>query len=99
MERLVRIITMLNASELGVRAETLILAVMPGDADAETKHRALNRDIEHLNKLGWDIRNLAPAGDEGAYRMYARDNRLRVQRHCVGSSSSLWCASTRAAQR
>lgn len=78
MERLVRIITMLNASELGVRAETLILAVMPGDADAETKHRALNRDIEHLNKLGWDIRNLAPAGDEGAYRMYARDNRLRV---------------------
>jgi predicted DNA-binding transcriptional regulator YafY len=78
MERLVRIITMLNASELGVRAATLILAVMPGDADEEAKHRALNRDIEHLNKLGWDIRNLAPAGDEGVYRMYARDNRLRV---------------------
>jgi predicted DNA-binding transcriptional regulator YafY len=78
MERLVRIITMLNASELGVRAETLLLAVMPADADAEAKHRALNRDIEHLNKLGWDIRNLAPAGDEGVYRMYARDNRLRV---------------------
>jgi len=78
MERLVRLITMLNASELGVRAETLIAAVMPGEGDAEAKHRALNRDIEHLNNLGWDIRNLAPAGDDGLYRMYARDNRLRV---------------------
>jgi predicted DNA-binding transcriptional regulator YafY len=78
MERLVRLITMLNASELGVRAETLIAAVMPGEGDAEAKHRALNRDIEHLNNLGWDIRNLAPVGDDGLYRMNARDNRLRV---------------------
>jgi predicted DNA-binding transcriptional regulator YafY len=78
MERLVRLITMLNASELGVRAERLIAAVMPGEGDAEAKHRALNRDVEHLNILGWDIRNLAPAGDDGLYRMYARDNRLRV---------------------
>lgn len=78
MERLVRLITILNASELGSRAETLIAAVLPGEGDAEAKHRALNRDIEHLNKLGWDIRNVAPAGDDGLYRMYARDNRLRV---------------------
>lgn len=78
MERLVRLITMLNASELGVRAETLIAAVLPGEADPEAKHRALNRDIEHLNKLGWDIRNVAPVGEDGLYRMYARDNRLRV---------------------
>jgi predicted DNA-binding transcriptional regulator YafY len=77
MERLVRLITILNTSELGVRAETLIAAVMPGEGD-EAKHRALNRDIEHLNKLGWDIRNVAPAGEDGLYRMYARDNRLRV---------------------
>jgi predicted DNA-binding transcriptional regulator YafY len=78
MERLVRLITMLNASELGVKAEKLIAAVTPGEGDAEAKHRALNRDIEHLNNLGWDIRNVAPVGDDGLYRMYARDNRLRV---------------------
>jgi predicted DNA-binding transcriptional regulator YafY len=78
MERLVRLLTILNASELGSRADTLIAAVMPGGGDAEAKHRALNRDIEHLNKLGWDIRNVAPVGDDGFYRMYARDNRLRV---------------------
>jgi predicted DNA-binding transcriptional regulator YafY len=78
MERLVRLITILNASELGVRAESLIAAAMPGEGDAESKHRALNRDIDHLNKLGWDIRNVAPAGEDGLYRMYARDNRLRV---------------------
>jgi predicted DNA-binding transcriptional regulator YafY len=78
MERLVRLLTILNASELGSRAETLIAAVLPGRGDAEAKHRALNRDIEHLNKLGWDIRNVAPVGEDGLYRMYARDNRLRV---------------------
>jgi predicted DNA-binding transcriptional regulator YafY len=78
MERLVRLITILNASELGSRAETLIAAVLPGEGDADAKHRALNRDIEHLNNLGWDIRNVAPAGEDGLYRMYARDNRLRV---------------------
>jgi len=78
MERLVRLLTILNASELGARAETLIAAVLPGEGDAEAKHRALNRDIEHLNNLGWDIRNVAPAGEDGLYRMYARDNRLRV---------------------
>ena len=78
MERLVRLLTILNASELGSRAETLIAAVLPGEGDAEAKHRALNRDIEHLNNLGWDIRNVAPPGDDGLYRMYARDNRLRV---------------------
>src|SRR5664279_4258227 len=78
MERLVRLITILNASELGVRAQTLIAAVQPAEGDTDAKHRALNRDIEHLNRLGWDIRNVAPAGDDGLYRMYARDNRLRV---------------------
>src|SRR6476646_1539757 len=73
MERLVRFITILNASELGVRAETLIAATQPGDGEPEAKRRALNRDIEHLNNLGWDIRNIAPLGDDGLYRMYARD--------------------------
>jgi predicted DNA-binding transcriptional regulator YafY len=78
MERLVRLITILNASELGVPAQGLIAAVLPGEGDVEAKHRALSRDIEHLSNLGWDIRNVAPAGDDGLYRMYARDNRLRV---------------------
>jgi predicted DNA-binding transcriptional regulator YafY len=78
MERLVRLLSILNTSELGSRAETLIAAVLPGEGDPEAKHRALNRDIEHLNKLGWDIRNVAALGEDGLYRMYARDNRLRV---------------------
>jgi predicted DNA-binding transcriptional regulator YafY len=78
MERLVRLITILNSSEIGARADRLIAAVLPGEGDADAKHRALSRDIEHLNNLGWDIRNVAAAGDEGLYRMYARDNRLRV---------------------
>jgi predicted DNA-binding transcriptional regulator YafY len=78
MERLVRVITILNAAELGVRAQTLIAATQPGDGEPDAKRRALNRDIEHLNNLGWDIRNVAPTGDDGLYRMYARDNRLRV---------------------
>ena len=63
---------------------------MPGDGDPESKRRALNWDIDHLDKLGWDIRNLAPAGEDGLYRLYARDNRLRV--HLTPAQRGQACA-------
>jgi predicted DNA-binding transcriptional regulator YafY len=38
----------------------------------------LSRDLEHLNALGYDIRNVADVGSDGVYVMRARDNRLQV---------------------
>ena len=38
----------------------------------------LGRDLEHLNALGYDIRNVADIGSDGVYVMRARDNRLQV---------------------
>ena len=38
----------------------------------------LSRDLEHLNALGYDIRNVADIGTDGVYVMRARDNRLQV---------------------
>jgi predicted DNA-binding transcriptional regulator YafY len=38
----------------------------------------LSRDLEHLNTLGYDIRNVAEPGTDGRYVMRARDNRLQV---------------------
>jgi predicted DNA-binding transcriptional regulator YafY len=51
---------------------------MVDDASDEARHKMLDRDISHLNRLGYDIRNVAEAGAEGVYRMFAQDNRLRV---------------------
>lgn len=73
-----RLITMLNGSELGVPAGRLHQALRAGDASDEARHKMLDRDIRHLNELGYDIRNTAPTGAEGVYRMFAHDNRLRV---------------------
>jgi len=38
----------------------------------------LTRDIEQLNQLGYDVRNVAEPGADGRYLMRARDNRLQV---------------------
>ncbi|MGZ4608721.1 MAG: helix-turn-helix transcriptional regulator [Actinomycetes bacterium] len=78
MERLVRLITVLNAAELGVPADRLLAALQAGEASDDARRKMLDRDIGHLNSLGYDIRNVAPAGADGVYRMFARDNRLRV---------------------
>ncbi len=83
MERLVRLITILTGSELGVPADRLLDALQ---ADAhnsegqsgEARRKMLDRDLGHLNRLGYDIRNVAEPGADGHYRMFARDNRLRV---------------------
>jgi predicted DNA-binding transcriptional regulator YafY len=78
MERLVRLITVLNSLELGTPADRLLEALMAEDATDDAKRKMLDRDISHLNNLGYDIRNVAPPGADGVYRMFAQDNRLRV---------------------
>lgn len=77
MERLVRLIIALNHAEFGSPIEHLMRIVLP-DGNDEAQKKAVARDIEHLNNLGYDISNVAAPGAEGVYKMRARDNRLRV---------------------
>lgn len=79
MERLVRLIGALTQHPSGASLSTLLTAMggAPGAAD-EARRRMLSRDIEHLNNLGYDIRNVAEPGADGVYLMRARDNRLQV---------------------
>ena len=87
MERLVRLIAALTAHPGGAPAELLLTAVGPPsdaaraadrDAHDEARHKMLSRDLEHLNALGYDVRNVGAPGAEGIYLMRARDNRLQV---------------------
>jgi predicted DNA-binding transcriptional regulator YafY len=78
MERLVRLIGALNQHKAGAPLALLLKAVAPEDAGDEARRRMLSRDIEHLNNLGYDIRNVAEPGMDGVYVMRARDNRLQV---------------------
>ncbi len=77
MERLVRLIVALNHAEFGSPMEQLIqIASSEGNEDAQK--RQVKRDINHLNKLGYDISTISASGGEGVYKMRARDNRLQV---------------------
>jgi predicted DNA-binding transcriptional regulator YafY len=78
MERLVRLIGALNQHPTGATLAVLLKAVAPEAAGDEARRRMLSRDIEHLNHLGYDIRNVAEPGTDGVYLMRARDNRLQV---------------------
>ena len=87
MERLVRLIGALTAHPGGAPAELLLTAVDPpaealrgstAEAHEEARRKMLSRDLEHLNALGYDVRNVAEVGAEGRYVMRARDNRLQV---------------------
>jgi predicted DNA-binding transcriptional regulator YafY len=78
MERLVRLIGALNQHRDGTPVDLLLKVVAPDAAGDEARRRMLSRDIEHLNNLGYDIRNVAEAGTDGLYVMRARDNRLQV---------------------
>jgi predicted DNA-binding transcriptional regulator YafY len=87
MERLVRLIGALTAHPDGAPAELLLTAVDPpsealhgrsAEAHDEARRKMLSRDLEHLNALGYDVRNVAEVGSEGVYVMRARDNRLQV---------------------
>ena len=78
MERLVRLIGALTKHRDGAPLAVLLKAVSPDDATDEARRKMLSRDLEHLNALGYDIRNVADAGTDGVYLMRARDNRLQV---------------------
>jgi predicted DNA-binding transcriptional regulator YafY len=87
MERLVRLIGALTAHPDGAPAELLLTAVDPpsealrgssAEVHDEARRKMLSRDLEHLNALGYDVRNVAEVGAEGRYVMRARDNRLQV---------------------
>lgn len=78
MERLVRLIGALTKHTTGAPLAVLLRVAAPDDATDEARRRMLSRDLEHLNALGYDIRNVAEAGSDGVYVMRARDNRLQV---------------------
>lgn len=78
MERLVRLIAALTKHRSGAPLAVLLTAVSPDDATDEARRKMLSRDLEHLNALGYDIRNVADVGTDGVYVMRARDNRLQV---------------------
>lgn len=78
MERLVRLIGVLNQHKRGAPVDLLLKAVAPEDASDAARRKALSRDLDHLNHLGYDIRNVAEPGADGLYVMQARDNRLQV---------------------
>lgn len=78
MERLVRLIGVLNQHRSGAPVGLLLRALAPEAAGDEARRRMLSRDVEHLNNLGYDIRNVAEPGTDGVYVMRARDNRLQV---------------------
>jgi predicted DNA-binding transcriptional regulator YafY len=78
MERLVRLIGVLNAHRAGAPVDLLLRAVAPEEAGDDARRRMLSRDLAHLNHLGYDIRNVADSGADGVYVMRARDNRLQV---------------------
>lgn len=77
MERLVRLIGALNQHRKGAPVD-LLLKVVAAEGTDDARRRMLSRDIEHLNNLGYDIRNVAEPGADGVYVMRARDNRLQV---------------------
>jgi predicted DNA-binding transcriptional regulator YafY len=78
MERLVRLIGTLTKHRGGAPLAVLLRAVSPGDESDDARRKMLSRDLEHLNALGYDIRNVADIGTDGVYVMRARDNRLQV---------------------
>lgn len=79
MERLVRLIGVLTAHRDGAAVDLLLRAVAPDEtAGDDARRKMLSRDLEHLNALGYDVRNVAEPGADGIYLMRARDNRLAV---------------------
>jgi predicted DNA-binding transcriptional regulator YafY len=78
MERVIRLISVLTARPTPVPVEDLVRVGGYHAADPDDAKRMLTRDIAQLNSTGWDIRNVAPAGEPGRWQLRARDNRLRV---------------------
>lgn len=78
LERVTRILLALEAAEpVGVALGRLLEVAQFGGSEVH-QARQLKRDIDGLNAEGWDIRNVAGSGEAAVYRVFARDNRLRV---------------------
>ncbi|MFC5382653.1 helix-turn-helix transcriptional regulator [Aquipuribacter nitratireducens] len=80
MERLTQILFVLSRSpERTASTDRLLAHVGYGAAEPEDRRRQLTRDIGHLTRLGWEIRNVGASGENARYRLVAGDLRLRVQ--------------------
>lgn len=78
LERLIRILVTLEEAEpRGLSTDDLV--EIAGYGSTKDPHRQLNRDVNDLRKIGWDIRNTTDRGTAGRYRLHARDTRLRVE--------------------
>lgn len=78
LERVTRVVVALVAAEpRGVSTSRLLDIAAFGGRPAHHL-RQLTRLIDDLNQVGWDIRNTAPPGQTAVYRVFARDNRLRM---------------------
>ena len=78
MERLVRLIGALTQHPHGASLQVMLTALGATDATAEARRKMLSRDVDQLNLLGYDVRNVADAGADAVFVMRARDNRLQV---------------------
>lgn len=78
LERVTRVLVALASAEpQGIPTPRLLrIAAFGGREDHHV--RQLKRLIEDLNGAGWDIRNTAPPGMTAVYRVFAGDNRLRL---------------------
>lgn len=73
-----RLLGVLSSNPRGAPVDLLLRAVGGNEGSDEARRRMLTRDVEQLNLLGYDVRNVAEAGAEGSYVMRAHDNRLQV---------------------
>jgi predicted DNA-binding transcriptional regulator YafY len=78
IERLVRMLAVLETAGLVGAGQQQLLDVARYGGDQDDQRRALNRELKHLTEAGWDIRNVGDAGVDARYVLRARDTRLRV---------------------
>jgi predicted DNA-binding transcriptional regulator YafY len=78
IERLVRMLAVLETAGLVGAGQQQLLDVARYGGDHDDQRRALNRELKHLTEAGWDIRNVGDVGSDARYVLQARDTRLRV---------------------
>lgn len=79
MERLTAVLYVLSQSDGGGCRATRITELGLYGGAPEGQREQLARDITNLRALGWEIDNVAGAGEDAVYRLVARDNRLLLQ--------------------
>lgn len=77
MQRLARILAVLDNAGAGVEVDRLLRAADYGGQAAPQDQLSL--DLRNLRKQGWQIDNIAPRGEAARYRMVSGDNRLHVR--------------------